>query len=80
MQIVEGDLCMNLREGFKHVGYIQLADNPGRHEPGTGEVNYTRVFQEIKSLNYPGFVGLECRPKDDDRTAALRIHRADSWG
>jgi hydroxypyruvate isomerase len=79
MQIVEGDLCMNLREGFDHVGYIQLADNPGRHEPGTGEVNYTRVFQEIKALGYPGFVGLECRPKEGDRIAAERIYRADSW-
>lgn len=79
MQIVEGDLCMNLREGFEQVGYLQLADNPGRHEPGTGEINYTRVFQEIKDLGYEGYVGLECRPKESDMAAAQRIHAADQW-
>ena len=79
MQIVDGDLCMRMREGFEHIGYIQLADNPGRHEPGTGEVNYTRVFQEIKALGYEGYVGLECVPRDGDRVAAERIFRADSF-
>lgn len=79
MQIVEGDLCMRLREGFSQVGYIQLADNPGRNEPGTGEVNYTRVFQEIRSLDYSGFVGLECVPKETDRLAAARVYHADVW-
>ena len=79
MQIVEGDLCMKLREGFDYVGYLQLADNPGRHEPGTGEVNYTRVFQEIKELGYDGFVGLECRPKENEWIAAQRIYAADQW-
>lgn len=78
MQIVEGDLCMRMREGFDYIGYLQLADNPGRHEPGTGEVNYTRVFQEMKQLGYTGFVGLECTPERDDRTAAERVYRADT--
>lgn len=79
MQIVEGDLCMHMRESMEYIGYLQLADNPGRHEPGTGEVNYTRVFQEIKKLHYPGYVGLECRPQKDDRIAAQRIYKADDW-
>jgi hydroxypyruvate isomerase len=79
MQIVEGDLCMRIREGFEYIGYLQLADNPGRHEPGTGEVNYTRVFQEIERLEYPGYVGLECTPLEDDLTAARRVYQADSW-
>ena len=79
MQIVEGDLCMNLREGFDNVGYIQLADNPGRHEPGTGEVNYTRVFQEIQDLGYDGYVGLECRPRESDLLAAQRVFDVDQW-
>ena len=79
MQIVEGDLCMKLREGFDHVGYIQLADNPGRHEPGTGEVNYTRVFQEIQDLGYDGYVGLECRPRESDLLAAQRVFDVDQW-
>ena len=79
MQIVEGDLCMRMREGYEYIGYLQLADNPGRHEPGTGEINYSRVFQEIKRLDYPGFVGLECRPLKDELSAAQRIYRADDW-
>ncbi len=79
MQIVDGDLCMRLREGFDYVGYIQLADNPGRHEPGTGEINYTRVLQEIKTLGYQGCVGLECVPEHDDLTAAQRVYRADTF-
>ena len=79
MQIVEGDLCMRMREGFDYIGYLQLADNPGRHEPGTGEINYTRVFREIKALGYQGYVGLECTPRDDDWSAARRIYEADTW-
>jgi hydroxypyruvate isomerase len=79
MQIVEGDLCMRMREGWDYIGYLQLADNPGRHEPGTGEVNYTRVFREIKRLGYPGYVGLECTPQDGDLLAARRVYQADTW-
>lgn len=79
MQIVDGDLCMRMKEGWDFIGYLQLADNPGRHEPGTGEVNYTRVFQEIKDLKYAGFVGLECTPASDDWTAAQRVYKADDW-
>ncbi|MFN9717297.1 MAG: hydroxypyruvate isomerase family protein [Planctomycetota bacterium] len=79
MQIVDGDLCMRMREGWDYIGYLQLADNPGRHEPGTGEVNYTRVFQEIKSLKYDGYVGLECTPRTDDWTAAQNVYQADNW-
>ena len=81
MQISEGDLCGHLQQGFaqKQIGYLQLADHPGRHEPGTGEVNYTRVLQEIARLGYRGFVGLECVPEQDERQAAQRIAAADTW-
>ncbi len=79
MQIVEGDLCMRLREGWKHCGYLQMADNPGRHEPGTGEVQYTRVLQEIKSLGYTGCVGLECVPVEGELAAAKRVFAADDF-
>jgi hydroxypyruvate isomerase len=81
MQITEGDLCGHLREGFsqKQIGYLQLADHPGRHEPGTGEVNYTRVLQEVARQGYRGFVGLECVPQQDERQAAQRIAAADTW-
>ncbi len=79
LQITEGDLCGRLREGFAHVGYVQIADTPGRHEPGTGEVNYTRVLQELEHLGYRGYVGLECSPRTSAIEAALAVHRADQW-
>ncbi|MCA8978626.1 MAG: TIM barrel protein [Planctomycetes bacterium] len=79
MQISEGDLCGHLREGFDQVGYLQVADHPGRREPGTGEIHYNRVLREAHELGYRGYVGLECWPSEDERTAALRVHAADQW-
>ncbi len=79
MQISEGDLCGRLREGFEQVGYLQLADNPGRNEPGTGEVHYNRVLQEAYDLGYRDYVGLECRPKAGELAAAKNVAAADLW-
>ena len=77
MHITEGDLCRRLKEGFDQVGYLQVADNPGRNEPGTGEIYYPRVLKEAWALGYRGFVGLECVPKDDELSAARRVHACD---
>jgi hydroxypyruvate isomerase len=81
MQISEGDLCGHLKEGFAagHIGYLQLADHPGRNEPGTGEIHYNRVLQQAHDLGYRGFVGLECVPKRDELSAAKAVARADQW-
>jgi hydroxypyruvate isomerase len=79
MQITEGDLCRRLKEGFDQVGYLQLADNPGRNEPGTGEINYARVLREAKALGYDDIVGLECRPLEGEEIAARRVFEADQW-
>ncbi len=81
MQITEGDLCGHLKQGIesKTIGYLQLADHPGRHEPGTGEVHYNRVLKQAYELGYRGFVGLECRPQKDEVTAARRVAAADIW-
>jgi len=73
MQISEGDLCGHLREGFDQVGYVQLADHPGRFEPGTGEIQYARVFKELQDLGYTDPIGLECRPQSGERTAIKRL-------
>jgi hydroxypyruvate isomerase len=80
MQITEGDLCGHLREGFAagQVGYLQLADHPGRNEPGTGEIHYNRVLKEAHDLGYRDAVGLECRPTDE-LVAARRVAAADVW-
>lgn len=79
MQISEGDLCGRLKEGFDQVGYLQLADHPGRNEPGTGEVHYNRVLKEAYELGYRGYVGLECRPKTSELAAAKAVAAADVW-
>lgn len=79
MQISEGDLCGRLRDGFDQVGYLQLADHPGRHEPGTGEIHYNRVLKQAHELGYHDYVGLECVPIGDERAAAEAVARADVW-
>lgn len=81
MHITEGDLCGHLREGMETgtIGYLQLADHPGRNEPGTGEIHYNRVLQEAHRLGYRGYVGLECRPLQDEVSAARRVAAADVW-
>ena len=79
MQISEGDLCGRMRDGFAHIGYLQLADHPGRNEPGTGEINYARVLRQAHELGYRGYVGLECSPKNGELAAAKAVHTADLW-
>jgi hydroxypyruvate isomerase len=79
MQISEGDLCGRLREGFAEVGYLQIADHPGRHEPGTGEIHYPRVLREAHDLGWRGWVGLECSPKGEPVDAARAVAQADRW-
>jgi hydroxypyruvate isomerase len=79
MHISEGDLCGHLREGWDQVGYLQLADHPGRNEPGTGEIHYNRVLKEAWNLGYRDAVGLECNPKGDELAAAMGVAKADIW-
>jgi hydroxypyruvate isomerase len=79
LQITEGDLCRRIREGYDQIGYVQIADNPGRREPGTGEINYTRVFQELAELGYDKPVGVECWPEGKEARAAERLRQADTW-
>jgi hydroxypyruvate isomerase len=81
MQITEGDLCGHLREGMqsKQIGYLQLADHPGRNEPGTGEVHYNRVLKAAYDLGYREFVGLELRPRTTEHEAAVAAAAADQW-
>ena len=59
---MEGDLTRTIETEFDRIGHIQLADNPGRHEPGTGEINYPFLFRRIDELGYPGWIGCEYKP------------------
>ena len=64
MQIMEGDLIRTITENLNYIKHIQLADNPGRHEPGTGEINYSSIFSALQKLGYKGYVGCEYIPKE----------------
>lgn len=61
-QRMEGELAGTLRRHLSRIGHVQLADNPGRHEPGTGEMNYRFLFAELDRLGYGGWVGCEYKP------------------
>ncbi len=63
-QRMEGELAGNLRLHLPRIGHIQLADNPGRNEPGTGEINYRFLFQLLDQLGYKGCIGCEYIPRD----------------
>lgn len=79
LQITEGDLCGRMREYFPHAAYFQVADTPGRNEPGTGEIHYPRVLRQLHDLGYRGYVGLECRPRRGEVEAARAVNRSDQW-
>lgn len=63
MQRMEGELAATLAKHLPRIAHIQLADNPGRHEPGTGEINYDYLFSRIDELGYGGWIGCEYKPK-----------------
>lgn len=63
-QRMEGELAGSLQRLMPRIGHIQLADNPGRHEPGTGEIRFGFLFDWIDRLGYDGWVGCEYRPGD----------------
>ncbi len=61
-QVMEGDLARTLEARLGRIGHLQVADNPGRHEPGTGEINYPYLFARLDALGYAGWIGCEYRP------------------
>lgn len=63
MQVMEGDLAPTIERNFAAIKHMQLADNPGRNEPGTGEINYPFLFGFIDRLGYEGWIGCEYKPK-----------------
>ena len=62
MQIMEGDLLRTIDAHLGEIGHFQIADNPGRNEPGTGEINYPNVFRHIDASAYDGWIGCEYKP------------------
>lgn len=62
-QVMQGDLIPTYARLKDRIGHVQIADNPGRHEPGTGEINYPFVFSELDRLGYDGWIGCEYKPR-----------------
>ncbi len=63
MQIMEGDLARTIEANLPMIPHMQLADNPGRNEPGTGEINYDFLLDFIDRCGYGGWIGCEYKPK-----------------
>jgi len=61
-QRTEGELAGTLSRHLARIGHVQLADNPGRHEPGTGEINYRFLFAHLDRIGYDGYIGCEYKP------------------
>ncbi len=68
-QITEGNLIDNIKEHIGLIGHFHLADVPGRHEPGTGELNYRNILSAITDTDYDRYVGCEFRPEQSSREA-----------
>ena len=73
MQLNEGSLCDHIRAYADQFGHIHVADAPGRHEPGTGEIYYPAVFAALEQAGYRGLIGYELFPKTDTKTAVRAI-------
>lgn len=63
-QRMEGELGATLKAALRHIAHIQMADNPARNEPGTGEINYRYLFGLLDRLGYSGHIGCEYKPQD----------------
>ncbi len=63
MQRMEGELANTIKANLSLIRHVQLADNPGRFEPGTGEINYRFLFKYLDEIGYQGWIGCEYKPK-----------------
>jgi len=63
MQVMEGDIARSLQKHLARIAHVQLADNPGRNEPGTGEINYPFLFRHLDAIGYRGWIGCEYKPR-----------------
>lgn len=72
-QIMEGNLIANITKNIDVIGHFHVADVPGRHEPGTGEINYLNVFKAIFKSGYKGYIGLEFRPSKSGEQALKHV-------
>ena len=77
-QITEGNLIPNIDRCWDEIAYFQAGDNPGRKEPGTGEINYRNVFRHLHAKGFAGVIGMEhgnARPGKEGEQAVIRAYR-----
>ena len=83
MQRNEGNIINNIDRAWDHIAYFQIGDNPGRKEPGTGEMNYKNIFKHIHEKGYKGILGMEhgnVKPGKEGEEALIKAYReADSF-
>lgn len=72
---MEGDLRACLAANRDWIGHVQIADVPGRHEPGTGEIDFPRLFEDLAGCGYDGWVGCEYLPRDGTRAGLVWMER-----
>lgn len=72
-QITEGNIINNINRYIDLIGHFHIADNPGRHEPGTGELNYSMIIKAIENTGYDGYIGLEFSPTDSHADALKTV-------
>ena len=82
-QVSEGNLIPNLDRAWSEIAYVQVGDNPGRNEPGTGEIHFGNVFRHLRGKGYAGIVGMEHgmsgNGKEGERALIEAYRAADSW-
>ena len=82
-QITEGNIIPNINAAWDEIAYFQVGDNPGRNEPGTGEMNYRNIFKHIHGKGYQGVVGMEhgnaTKGRDGERAVIDAYVEADAW-
>jgi len=76
MQRNEGNIINNLDAAWDEIAYIQIGDNPGRKEPGTGEMNYKNIFQHIYQKGYKGIMGMEHGNAQPGKEGELQLIKA----
>lgn len=73
MQLNEGSLSDNISAFVDQIGHVHVADAPGRHEPGTGEINYSHIFAHLEEVGYRGLIGYELFPLKNESEAVRAI-------
>jgi len=77
MQLMEGNIMNNIKKYIDIIGHFQIADVPGRLEPGKGEIGYSNIFKFIDDLGYEGFIGAEYKPENTTEEGLAWIKKYD---